>query len=96
MAQDGDTPVKSGITVRLFASLREDLGVPSFEFDLSSIDGEPTVLQVRNKLIENNGANWLALASADIRIAVNHTLAQESMSLQSGDELAFFPPVTGG
>lgn len=87
---------ESVITVRLFASLREKLGSAQFQFDLSLIDDEPTVAAVRRILIETHGEGWHALDSADVRIAVNQSVVDESTRLQAGDELAFFPPVTGG
>ena len=31
-----------------------------------------------------------------VRVALNQTLAHEHAGLTQGDEVAFFPPVTGG
>lgn len=96
MSQNNGADGVSEITVRLFASLREELGTPGLTFDLSAIDGEATVQKVRSKLVEEYGASWSALESDDVRIAVNQLIEEHSATLQSGDELAFFPPVTGG
>lgn len=96
MNQSNAATGESEITVRLFASLRETLGLAQFQFDLSMVVDEPTVAIVRQALIETRDKNWRALESTDVRIAVNQSLADESTCLQSGDELAFFPPVTGG
>ncbi|MEM8498665.1 MAG: MoaD/ThiS family protein [Pseudomonadota bacterium] len=96
MNQSGAAAGDSAITVRLFASLREALGSSQFQFDLSAIDETPTVAIVRRILIATHDENWRALESADVRIAVNQSVVDDSARVQSGDELAFFPPVTGG
>ncbi len=96
MSSSGATGTQTEITIRLFASLRETLGLAEFQFDLSVIDDEPTVAKVRQLLLAKHGKDWLALESADVRIAVNQSVVNELTSLQAGDELAFFPPVTGG
>ena len=31
-----------------------------------------------------------------VRIAVNQNIAHKKLALKDGDEVAFFPPVTGG
>ncbi|MFK7732864.1 MAG: molybdopterin converting factor subunit 1 [Pseudomonadales bacterium] len=96
MNQSRTVTGQSEITIRLFASLRETLGQSQFKFDLSAVGAGPTVAAVRQVLIETHDNDWRALASADVRIAVNQSVVDESSSVQSGDELAFFPPVTGG
>jgi molybdopterin synthase sulfur carrier subunit len=44
------------------------------------------------------GGVWAtALAQGrPIRVAVNQEMAEPSTTLRPGDEVAFFPPVTGG
>jgi molybdopterin synthase sulfur carrier subunit len=73
------------ITVRLFASLRERIG-----FDETRLDQTPaTVAEAWQQVtdIERPG-NTLA--------AVNHEYVDLDHPLADGDEVAFFPPVTGG
>lgn len=96
MNQSSTNPGDTKITIRLFASLREALGSAQLQFDLSVISEKPTVAAVRRTLIETHDNDWRALESADIRIAVNQSVVDETAALQAGDELAFFPPVTGG
>ena len=58
---------------------------------------QPTVKDVLNEL-RARGEPWsyeLAEGRA-VRIAVNHDMASEKTTLRDNDELAFFPPVTGG
>jgi molybdopterin synthase sulfur carrier subunit len=81
------------ITLRFFASLREALG-PSAEL---LVDAGSTVAQVRDQLIAQGEAQASALAwGRAVRCALNQTLCDETAVLSDGDELAFFPPVTGG
>ena len=87
------TPAAATIELRFFASLREALGAEaSFDF----ADGL-TVGSLRDALIAR-GEPWAsALARGRaIRCALNKTLCTEDAGLRPGDELAFFPPVTGG
>ena len=42
------------------------------------------------------GPDWAAVNAAEIRMAVNQTIAKRETLLNDGDEIAFFPPVTGG
>lgn len=74
------------ITVRYFASLRERLGRAEEVFHL---EGLRTVADVWERATgEPPPANTLA--------AVNLEYADFSRPLRDGDEVAFFPPVTGG
>ncbi|MCE4553455.1 molybdopterin converting factor subunit 1 [Pelomonas cellulosilytica] len=83
------------VTVRLrfFASLREKLG----EGEALSLPDGSTVADVREALRARGGVHAEALAPGRaVRSALNQTMSAESATLADGDELAFFPPVTGG
>jgi sulfur-carrier protein len=78
-----------------FAGLREQLGTPAEEIELPS--GISTVAGLRNHLVQRGGAYEKAFGGkALIRSAVNQDMAQPAASIKAGDEIAFFPPVTGG
>ena len=78
-----------------FARLREVLGSSSESFELPA--GVSTVGALRSHLIGRGGAWADALADGRaVRIAVNQDMAQASTVVRDGDEIAFFPPVTGG
>ena len=49
-------------------------------------------------LLRNRGGVWeTELAAAKpVRIAVNQNMANVNTAIGAGDEIAFFPPVTGG
>lgn len=83
------------ITVRLkfFASLREKLG----EGDVLALPEGATVGAARGALQARGGVHADALAPGRaVRSALNQKMCAESAVLADGDELAFFPPVTGG
>ena len=81
------------VKLRFFASLREKLG----EADTLSLPAGSTVGSARDALLARGGVHAEALArNRAVRAAVNQKMAAESLALADGDELAFFPPVTGG
>ena len=82
------------VKVLFFASLREALGTTGEELQLPA--GVDTVAGLRAHLATRGGA-WEALTRAgNLRFAVNQDMAGEATALRPGDEVAFFPPVTGG
>jgi molybdopterin synthase sulfur carrier subunit len=85
------------VKVRLlfFASLREQLGSSGEEVELPS--EVATVAALREHLVQRGGAYGKAFGGkALVRAAVNQDMVQPSARLKAGDEVAFFPPVTGG
>ncbi len=83
------------IKILFFASLREQLGTAAEELELPG--GVATVGALREHLIARGGtwANAMAKNRA-VRAAVNQDMAQPAAAIKAGDEIAFFPPVTGG
>ena len=80
------------INIRFFAFLRERLGTDTLAYELSD---EKTVSDIKQKLIAQ-GEPWTLLAEQDVLIALNQAISSESAMVSDGDEIAFFPPVTGG
>ena len=87
------------VKVLYFASLREQLGRGAEEVELQ--EGASTLGALR-ALLTARGGNW-ATALADgrpVRMAVNQDMvargAGQDVAIKGGDEIAFFPPVTGG
>ena len=83
------------IQLLFFARLREELGTSAEQFALPA---EVTkVAQLREALRARGGAWERMLAPQKaLRIAVNQVMAQGDTAVRDGDEVAFFPPVTGG
>ncbi|GAD81209.1 molybdopterin synthase sulfur carrier subunit [Vibrio ezurae] len=80
------------IKVVFFAQVRELVG----QDELIIESQHSTVDEIRQQLI-GRGDKWaLALESGKLLAAVNHTMSPLEASVKSGDEVAFFPPVTGG
>ncbi|XOV79886.1 MAG: molybdopterin converting factor subunit 1 [Aestuariibacter sp.] len=80
------------IKVKFFAKLREQFGCDQLNLDYS---GEHNVDELKQSLLAK-GERWHSLASSDVLCAVNQTLSDPSGCIHDGDEIAFFPPVTGG
>ena len=72
------------IQVHYFASIREQLGKSQ---EVLEFPQAPSVAEV-----------WACVGGTEPRVlvAVNQEYADFSVALKDGDELAFFPPVTGG
>ncbi len=82
------------LNILYFASLRETLGHSTEHLDLP-----PDVHDVAGllALLIARGGDWAKLSSVkNMRYAVNQEIARLDSPLKAGDEVAFFPPVTGG
>jgi molybdopterin synthase sulfur carrier subunit len=81
------------VTVRYFASMREAMGTSSEALDTDAL----TLAQLRAELIARGGRGAEALgADRSVRMALNQVMSEPDTPLAAGDEVAFFPPVTGG
>lgn len=84
----GNAEAEMNVTVRYFASMRDRMGCAD---EVVSIGGDASTV----------AAVW-AIVSEDkpmppsTLIAVNMAYTDAAAALKDGDELAFFPPVTGG
>ena len=83
------------VTLLYFASLRERLGCSREQLPLPS--GNATVALLVEKLRSRDSRWTEAFAPGKTwRVAVNQQMADLATPLKPGDEVAFFPPVTGG
>lgn len=81
------------LTLRYFARLREALGAQAQHPFSPGL----TVGGLRDALIAQGGVHAEALARSQfLRAARNQQMVDEAEPLTDGDEVAFFPPVTGG
>ncbi|MFT7689172.1 MAG: molybdopterin synthase sulfur carrier subunit [Candidatus Azotimanducaceae bacterium] len=82
------------VNIKLFASLREQLGQQALCLD---IEPGVTITELSRILGEVNGSEWSSILTEDnVITAVNKIIVERTHVLQNNDELAYFPPVTGG
>ncbi len=82
------------VTILYFARIREALETEAETVTLS--DDVRSVSDLLSTLFER-GERWQnALSSSQLLIAVNQEMTSADTLVADGDEVAFFPPVTGG
>jgi molybdopterin synthase sulfur carrier subunit len=83
------------LTVRYFASVREQVGLTS---EVIHVDSEELAIDsLRTTLASRDARMAQALqAGRPICIAVNHEMVGSGFVVRENSEVAFFPPVTGG
>ncbi|SDH78177.1 molybdopterin synthase sulfur carrier subunit [Vibrio xiamenensis] len=80
------------IKVLFFAQTRELVGVDELEVENTFASAEA----LRQHLASQPGKWSLALEAGKLLCAVNQAIVPLESELKDGDEVAFFPPVTGG
>lgn len=83
------------ITVRYFARYRELLNCDQEQLDYSA---QTQTVEDLVTLLASRGERWSDVFSGEQRVlsAVNQDMVQADTVINDGDEVAFFPPVTGG
>lgn len=82
------------VQLRYFASLRETLGVGDEQLDLP--DGITDIAALTRWLQERSTTWRTALGNPQLHVAVNQQIVKPDCPVNDGDEVAWFPPVTGG
>lgn len=82
------------LTLVYFASIREQLGVDSEQFELP--EDVTQVDQLLQVLLVRGDAWQRTLSATNLLVAVNQEMSALDAAIADGDEVAFFPPVTGG
>ena len=80
------------VQVLFFARVREQVGCASYQ---AQVTGQ-SIASLVDQWVDENGSTWAVLQQPDIRCALNQTVVSRDTIVRDGDELAFFPPVTGG
>ena len=81
------------MNILFFGSLHEQLGMAELALPNSNAS---TVGELRQELQQSHPDWQIPLSDNNVLFAVNKTMADETSPIASGDEIAFFPPVTGG
>ncbi len=83
------------LQLRFFARIREAVGCDTLRLELPG-DREWSIEAVAALLAER-GPQWSAeLMRPNTLSALNQAVCDRDQTVSDGDELAFFPPVTGG
>jgi len=83
------------LTINYFASLREEFG--SSGEALALPEGVASVADLVNYLVRERDSAWSMLQdSSRVLVAVNQCVVERNHPLQGNEEVAFFPPMTGG
>ncbi len=82
------------LNILYFASLREALGQAEETISATNMASVESLISI----LAERGEQWAGalLHNTNLQIAVNHDIASRDTLLKAGDEIAFFPPVTGG
>jgi molybdopterin synthase sulfur carrier subunit len=82
------------VDIWYFARIKEAVDCEQEKLELP--DRSMTVRDLVDRLSQR-GENWRkALNDDNVLVAVNQTVASMQTTIAEGDEIAFFPPVTGG
>ena len=78
-----------------FAKVREIVGIDQEEID---VECDIKTLAELIAFLKLRGNQWQAIfdMSSSYRMAINQELAEASHKINANDEVAFFPPITGG
>jgi sulfur-carrier protein len=84
------------LTILFFGQLRERLNTERLNIDSIEL-AKPTTVASLCAYLSERGPLWKELIhSNNCLVAVNQTMATRATLLSNNDEIAFFPPVTGG
>lgn len=82
------------LKVKFLAELRERLGVSELEIPIEKLS-RADVASLKT-LLKRRDAGFALLEEGRILCAINQVMGGDDTPLTEGDEVAFFPPVTGG
>ncbi len=81
------------INVVFFAALREQLACSELTVSSENIT---TVADLKRQLASKSEQWQTLFGNTSLLSAINHEMVDDEQVIKSGDEVAFFPPVTGG
>jgi len=93
--QNKKSKIKMKVKLFYFAKVREAIGIDREELDLgSNIKTVSDLIEV----LKGRGSHWQDMfsMSTTFRMAVNQEMVEATHKINANDEVAFFPPITGG
>ena len=93
--QNKKSKIKMKVKLFYFAKVREAIGIDREELDLgSNIKTVSDLIEV----LKGRGSHWQDMfsMSTTFRMAVNQEMVEATHKISVNDEVAFFPPITGG
>jgi len=93
--QNKKSKIKMKVKLFYFAKVREAIGIDREELDLgNNIKTVSDLIEV----LKGRGNHWQDMfsMSTTFRMAVNQEMVEATHKISANDEVAFFPPITGG
>jgi molybdopterin synthase sulfur carrier subunit len=85
------------LKVLFFGQLKEVLKTSAIELDWHQDKQNVDSVSKLRLLLQGKDENWHQhMQGGKVLVAVNQELVQDHHVITDGDEIAFFPPVTGG
>ena len=84
------------IKILLFAQLRETLDCAQLDINTGTAETLATIAELKTQLAQRGDLWQLMFAEKQVLCAVNQVVCDDDHPIKPGDEVAFFPPVTGG
>jgi sulfur-carrier protein len=81
------------IKIVFFAALREQLDCAELSI---AADEVKTIADIKAQLADKNEHWQQVFSNSALLSAINHDMVMNEALVKTGDEVAFFPPVTGG
>jgi len=93
--QNKKSKIKMKVKLFYFAKVREAIGIDREELDLGS---DIRTVSDLIEVLKGRGSHWQDMfsMSTTFRMAVNQEMVEATHKISANDEVAFFPPITGG
>ncbi len=93
--QNKKSKIKMKVKLFYFAKVREAIGIDREELDLGS---DIKTVSDLIEMLKGRGSHWQDMfsMSTTFRMAVNQEMVEATHKISANDEVAFFPPITGG
>ena len=83
------------LTIKFFSLVREALGTEALQLEIPG--HVSSVSELKTYLVELHQASWQEILFQEHLVhAVNQKVVNPEAPIKDGDEVAFFPPMTGG